>query len=71
MMNVNQQQMELSLAGANRCPRLARHEPRRNHARWWFDQMRQVVERAIDWEPAPLPRPEQIWFSDTSRQARG
>jgi hypothetical protein len=30
--------------------------------------MRQVVERAIDWEPAPVPRPEQIWFPTTNRQ---
>jgi hypothetical protein len=67
---INQQQMELSLAGTPVCRSLARRQPRRNHARWWFDQMRQVVERAIDWEPAPPPRPEQIWFADPRRHAR-
>lgn len=29
--------------------------------------MRQVVERARDWQPAPAPRPEQIWFPGTHR----
>jgi hypothetical protein len=29
---------------------------------WWFDRMRQIVDRALDWEPAPPPRPEQISF---------
>jgi hypothetical protein len=70
-MMTEQQQMELGLAaGANRCPRVARRDRRLNHAQWWFDQMRQVVERAMDWEPAPRFRPEQIWLPDTHKQDR-
>lgn len=49
----NQNQLELGLAGANRCPRAARRERRLNHANWWFDQMRQIVDRAFEMEPAP------------------
>jgi hypothetical protein len=47
-----QQQMELELAGGNRCPRAAKRERRLHRANWWFDQMRQVVDRAFDFEPA-------------------
>ncbi len=66
---MNQQQMELSLAGKrNLCPRVARRDQRRNRASWWFGQMRRVVERAIDWEPAPRFRPEQIYFPETTWQ---
>lgn len=28
-------------------------------SRWWFAQMRRVVDRATDWQPAPQPRPMQ------------
>jgi hypothetical protein len=31
-------------------------------SKWWFARMRHIVNRAIDWRPAPLGRPEQIWF---------
>jgi hypothetical protein len=27
---------------------------------WWFQRMREIVDRAWDWQPAPPPRPEQI-----------
>lgn len=67
---MNQQQMELTLAGSNRCPRVVRRERRANRAHWWFDQMRQAVERAIDWEPAPRFQPEQIWLPDGKNQSR-
>ncbi len=65
MMN---EQMELGFDGANRCPRVVQRERRLNRAHWWFDQMRQVVERAIDWEPAPRFRPEQIWLPGADHQ---
>jgi hypothetical protein len=32
---------------------------RRSRARWWFDQMRQVVNRAFDRRPVTAARPEQ------------
>jgi hypothetical protein len=64
-------QLELSL-GASR----ATQSPRTNcssspfTSRWWFHQMRQIVDRAFDWQPAPPPRPEQTWFPGTHRQVR-
>jgi hypothetical protein len=63
----NQKQMELGLAGANRCPRVVHRERRRHRAHWWFDHMRQVVERAMDWEPAPRFQPEQIWLPEAGK----
>ncbi len=71
-MNMTQkQQMELGLAaGENRCPRTVRRGRRLNHAQWWFDQMRQVVEHAMDWEPAPRFKSEQIWLPGTRSQSR-
>ena len=69
------EQMELSLAeaaaaaaAANRCPRGGRRDRRFNRANWWFNQMRQVVEHAIDWEPAPRFQPEQIWLPENIRR---
>lgn len=41
---------------------------RQTRAQWWFERMRQVVDRAVDWEPAPQARPEQIWFTGSYRQ---
>ena len=64
-----QDQLELGLAGANRCPRVMKREARANRANWWFGQMRQVVDRAFEWEPAPRFKPEQILL--TERDLRG
>ena len=58
-----QPQMELSFdknAAASRS--LARCQ-RRRRAQWWFDQMRQVVDRALDRRPGLTPPPEQIHLS--------
>ena len=33
-----------------------------SRAAWGFEQMRQIVGRAMDWQPAPEPRPEQEWL---------
>ena len=65
---MNQQQMELELAGANRCPRLAQRERRLNRANWWFSQMRQVVDRALDWEPAPRHQTQQVLLAENRGQ---
>jgi hypothetical protein len=61
--------MELGLAGANRCPRVARRARRLNRANWWFDQMRQVVDRAFDWPAAPRFQPEQFWLDQQAESA--
>ena len=61
-------QLELSLEGAPsyRPPVHRSYRPRRAH--WWFQQMRQIVERALDRNPAPRPRSEQIYFALSRRQ---
>lgn len=63
MMN-EQKQMELGLASANRCPRLVQRQRRLNRANWWFSQMRQVVDRALDWEPPARCQSQQILLTD-------
>jgi len=55
-------QMELGIqARANR--RLRRNKNTVRRAGWWFSQMRQAVDRAIDWTPRPAPRASQVYFS--------
>jgi hypothetical protein len=68
-------QLELSFGsrrngGPDECPprSLTRRQRRGGRAGWWFERMRQIVERAADWEPAPLARPEQTWFTNSYRQ---
>lgn len=56
--------MELSLASARNCRSPKRPQRRANRARWWFERMREVVDNAMDWRPAPPARPEQIWFRE-------
>ncbi len=63
-------QMELSLGNAQPVnPR--RRVGRRSRAQWWFQQMRRVVDHALDWQPTPTPRPEQMVLAGTHRQAPG
>jgi hypothetical protein len=66
---INQNQMELGLAGANRCPRVIQREQRLNRANWWFNQMRHVVDQAFEWEPAPRFRPEQILLTENNSRS--
>jgi hypothetical protein len=61
--NVSNEQLELEFQGAQRRatpPR--RGENRATRAAWWFAQMRQIVNSAMDWQPAPTPPPEQEWL---------
>ena len=60
-------QMELSLSNGRPCPSLNRRQRRLSRAQWWFQRMRQVVDRVI--EPAAPPRPEQLVFAGAHRQA--
>jgi hypothetical protein len=64
MKNVTTEQMELGLAKQRACPSLNRRQKRMARANWWFGRMRQAVDQALDWAPAPQPRPEQIWFRE-------
>lgn len=36
---------------------------RTRRAAWWFQRMREVVDAAFDWAPAPARRPEQTWLA--------
>ncbi len=66
----NQRQLELGFAGA-RAFRLAQRQQRRpSRAHWWFQQMRQVVDQALDWQAVAPGRPEQTWM-ELSRRAQG
>jgi hypothetical protein len=56
---MNSQQLELVFdPGANFRPP-ERSVSRSERARWWFRQMHRIVDAAIEWRPAPPPRPEQ------------
>ena len=60
-------QMELSLeAGRGRAARNQRVR-RTGRAGWWFERMRQAVDRALDWPAAPEPalRPEKAGLAAT------
>ena len=54
-------QLELSF-GALRVRPVTTRCPSIHNPQWWFQRMRQIVDRALDWQPAPAPRPEQIDF---------
>lgn len=64
--NMYDAQLEMSFGSTGE--QLTRRQRRLNRAQWWFQRMRQMVDRAVDWQPAPLARPEQIWFPGTHRQ---
>ena len=65
--NMNNSQLELGLGNGRGCQSVNGRQRRLSRATWWFERMRQVVERAMDWEPAPEPRPEQIRFAEAQR----
>ena len=59
------EQMELSIEQKGQsCPSTQRPQRRLGRANWWFQQMREVVDKAMDWQPAPPARPEQIYFPE-------
>jgi hypothetical protein len=58
------QQMELGLGKARVCPSFNRRQPRQSRANWWFNRMREVVDKATDWRSVPAARPQQIWFNE-------
>ncbi|MHC1768509.1 MAG: hypothetical protein AB9869_30235 [Verrucomicrobiia bacterium] len=61
-LNTVQPQMELGFGTAlsRRAP--GRRSRRLRSARWWFDQMRQVVDQALERQPKNAGRPEQIYL---------
>jgi hypothetical protein len=58
------EQMELGIGKTKPCRSVKRSQRRQGRANWWFQQMREVVDKAIDWQPAPPARPEQIYFPE-------
>lgn len=61
-------QMELSFGGNRGARAMNRRQWRISRAHWWFDRMRRMVDRAVDWSPVPAPRAEQTWFANSYRQ---
>ena len=64
---------QLELSFADRYARLApsaAHNPSVHRAQWWFRRMRQIVDCALDWQPAPQPRPEQKSLPSMDFRAR-
>ena len=64
------EQLELGWGGAKLVAHTSRRERRITRATWWFAHMRQIVNRAMDWETAGQPRPEQAWLPGARRDAR-
>ncbi len=59
-----QSQLELSFeTTALPLRRGTRRDRRLARARWWFEQMHAVVDRALEWSAPPPPRPEQTTLS--------
>lgn len=59
MQTMNTQQLEITLPIRNRRSRPHSRPCRIPRARWWFSQMRRVVDDAMEWTPANSARPEQ------------
>jgi hypothetical protein len=50
--------------GFERCPKpVDRRQRRMTRAAWWFRRMHKAVNQALEWDPAPTPRPEQIYLA--------
>ena len=60
--SMTNEQLELGLGGTQLKAASGRRESRIQRAAWWFARMRAVVSNAMDWPPAPEPRPEQGWL---------
>ena len=60
---MNKEQLEINLNGLNDCRLPLRRQRRLTRARWWFSQMHAVVDRALDWKPAPPGRPDQTYIA--------
>jgi hypothetical protein len=63
-------QLELGFNPDSQCrgANPARQGGRIARAGWWFNQMRDIVERAM--ETTGEPRPEQIWIPGASREVK-
>ena len=57
--NMKTNQLEIVLPKLQDCTLRHARQQRQGRARWWFAQMRRVVDEAADWAPAPASRPQQ------------
>jgi hypothetical protein len=64
-------QMEMGFAGRRSRGRAAawnRRQRRARRAQWWFQQMRQAVDQAMDWRSTPPARHEQVYLTLAGRR---
>jgi hypothetical protein len=61
--------MEMGFAArrARRAAEASNRQRRAQRAQWWFQQMRRVVDRTLDWQ-APPARPEQGYLTLAGRR---
>jgi len=65
---MNTTQIELGFGQDNEAKPCRTVRTRRSPgARWWFEQMHSVVDRAFEWSRTTQPRPEQTYISFGSR----
>ena len=57
---MNNKQIEFTLSSVRRNRSTRRPNYRQTRARWWFDRMRQIAERAPDWPASAADRTLQI-----------
>jgi len=57
------QQLEIPFDASAKVRRNIANTNRRKRARWWFDQMRRVVDTAMEWNTAPRARPQQVYLT--------
>ena len=68
MTTATDNQLELGFNGIRPPANAVRREGRIARAGWWFAQMRDIVESAMDWQTAGAARPEQIWIPGANRE---
>jgi len=64
-------QLEMGFGGRRTRARAAAWNGRQRRARraqWWFQQMRQVVDQAMEWQSAPPARHEQVFLTLAGRR---
>jgi hypothetical protein len=62
-MNHPRTQLELSLENPMKLRQFSQPNRRLSRARWWFQQMHEVVDQALDWSTAPAAPPEQTYLT--------
>ena len=68
---MNNTQIEMGFEQNNAKPCRTVRTRRSPGARWWFDQMHSVVDRAFDWSRTAQARPEQTYIAFGGRTGHG